>query len=81
MCLDYAFCYLKQTQSKYDEVLPHCDSLSKPGIFLMWKILEMKKICPFFFYVGNCKLVFVHTPAIRLCACVCWGGGGGGGRR
>ena len=38
----------------------------------------MKKICPFFSYVGNCKLVFVHTPAIRLCVCVCWGWGGGG---
>ena len=33
---------------KYGEALTHSDALAKHSILLMWKFLEMKKICPFF---------------------------------
>ena len=52
---------LKQTESKYGEALVHSDGLSKHGTFLMWKITEMWKICPFFFPQRFCITSFINS--------------------
>ena len=38
---------LEQTESKYGEALVHGDWFNK-YVPVMWKILQMKKICPLF---------------------------------
>ena len=45
-------------QSKYGEALVHCDGLSKHSILLMWKIIEMRKVCPFLFSQIFCITLF-----------------------
>ena len=42
-------CCLEQTESKYGEALAHSDGLTKNTVLVMWKVLEIKKICLFFF--------------------------------
>ena len=51
---------LKQTESKHDEALVHSDGLNKYSLLLMWKILEMKTIRPFFFRQNFCIILFIH---------------------
>ena len=34
---------LEETESKYGEALVHSGGLTKHGVLVMWKILEMKK--------------------------------------
>ena len=38
---------LEQTELKYGEALVRSDGLTKHSVLVRWKILEMKKICPF----------------------------------
>ena len=52
---------LKQTKSKYVEALVHSSGLSKHGIFLMWKITKMRKICPFFLSKKFCITPFINS--------------------
>ena len=51
---------LKQTKLKYCEALVHSDDSSKHSIPLMWKITEVKKICPFFFSQNFCITLFIN---------------------
>ena len=45
-CVFKYFLYrIKQTDSKYGEVLVHSDGASKHCILLMWKVLEKQKVC------------------------------------
>ena len=48
----------EQTESKYGEALAHSDGLTKHSVLVMWKILEMKKICLFFFSQKFCITPF-----------------------
>ena len=52
---------LKQTELKYGGALVYSDGLSKHGILLMWKITEMRKICPFFFSKKFCITPFMNS--------------------
>ena len=52
---------LKQTKLKYGETLVHSSGLSKHGTFLMWKITNMRKICPFRFSQKFCITFFVNS--------------------
>ena len=52
---------LKQTELKYGEKLVHSSGLSKHGTFLMWKITNMRKICPFRFSQKFCITFFVNS--------------------
>ena len=46
---------LEQTESKYGESLVHSDDLTKHSVLVMWKISQMKKICPLFFCQIFCQ--------------------------
>ena len=38
----------------------HSDGLSEHGILLMWKITEIRKMCPFFFSQKFCITPFIN---------------------
>ena len=52
---------VEQTESKYGEAVVHSDGLTKHSVLVMWKILEMKKICPFFFCQKFCITLFTDS--------------------
>ena len=61
-CMSWCFLhFLKQTKSKYGEALVHSSGLSKHGTFLMWKIVEMRKICLFFFSQNFYIELFINS--------------------
>ena len=52
---------LEETESKYDEALVHSDGVTKHSVLVMWKILEMKNIYPFFFCQKFCITPFTDS--------------------
>ena len=52
---------LEQTELKYGEALVRSDGLTKHSVLVMWKILEMKKMCHFCFCQKFCITIFTDS--------------------
>ena len=52
---------LEQTESKYGESLVHSDGLTKHSVLLVWKTLEMKKICSLFLCQKLCLILITNS--------------------